>query len=243
MSLAAIALAMAIGGILKGATGAGAPLAAVPVMTAIHDVRFAVAVMVLPSLLTNLAQIRRYRGHDVQPGFARNMAVAGGLGAATGTFLLVTLPVSLLQLAMAGMIFAYIGLRLAKPSLQLGFPLAGRLVGLAGFAGGVLQGAVGVSAPIALTFLNAMRLDRPTFILTVSTFFAAMSAMQLVSQVWFGVMTLELAVLGALAILPLIGAMPAGEWLGRRFSAKTFDRVILCFLALLAVRLVWAELA
>ena len=39
LSLLAIALTVAMGGILKGATGAGAPIIAVPVIAAFYDVR------------------------------------------------------------------------------------------------------------------------------------------------------------------------------------------------------------
>ena len=50
-----------MGGILKGATGVGAPLIAVPVMTSFVDIRFAVAVFVVPNLVTNLIQSIIYR--------------------------------------------------------------------------------------------------------------------------------------------------------------------------------------
>ena len=51
-TLIIVGLAFAIGGVIKGATGAGAPLIAVPVMTSFFDIRFAVAVFVLPNLIT-----------------------------------------------------------------------------------------------------------------------------------------------------------------------------------------------
>ena len=55
-TLIIVGLAFAMGGILKGATGVGAPLIAVPVMTSFVDIRFAVAVFVVPNLVTNLIQ-------------------------------------------------------------------------------------------------------------------------------------------------------------------------------------------
>ena len=64
--LAAFA-ALALGGTLKGATGMGAPLIAIPVMTALFDVRLAVVVMLLPSLYTNLWQLWIFRAHHPGP--------------------------------------------------------------------------------------------------------------------------------------------------------------------------------
>ncbi|MEM8665280.1 MAG: TSUP family transporter, partial [Pseudomonadota bacterium] len=54
-------LGLAIGGVLKGATGAGAPLLAVPILAVLYDVPFAVAVLTFPSLLTNAWQAWRFR--------------------------------------------------------------------------------------------------------------------------------------------------------------------------------------
>ena len=51
-----VGLAFVLGGILKGATGIGAPLIAVPLMTSFYDVRFSVAVFIMPNLVTNIVQ-------------------------------------------------------------------------------------------------------------------------------------------------------------------------------------------
>jgi hypothetical protein len=64
--LAAFA-ALALGGTLKGATGMGAPLIAIPVMTALFDVRLAVVVMLLPNLYTTLWQLLFFRAHRPGP--------------------------------------------------------------------------------------------------------------------------------------------------------------------------------
>ena len=53
-SFAAIFLAFALGGILKGATGAGTPVIAIPVLTIFFDVQLAVIIMVMPNLISNL---------------------------------------------------------------------------------------------------------------------------------------------------------------------------------------------
>ena len=48
-----VAAALSVGGVIKGITGAGAPLLAIPVIAAFHDIRLAVAVMILPNIITN----------------------------------------------------------------------------------------------------------------------------------------------------------------------------------------------
>ena len=49
-NLLPIAIAFAMGGILKGATGAGAPIIAIPVLALLYNVQFAVAVFIIPSV-------------------------------------------------------------------------------------------------------------------------------------------------------------------------------------------------
>jgi uncharacterized membrane protein YfcA len=232
------ALALALGGVLKGATGAGAPLLAVPILAMLYDVPLAVAIFTLPNLLSNTWQGWRFRAHQVGPALTWGFALAGALGAGVGSAMLVSLPSDLLLLGVAVAVFLYIAFRLARPDWGLGLAAATRLATPAGFAAGVLQGAVGVSAPVSITFLNAMRMERTAFIATISIFFVAMAVVQIPLLAAWGVLTPERALLGAAAILPLVAGMPFGALLARRFSKAFFDRLILVILALIAARLV-----
>ncbi|MEO1103428.1 MAG: sulfite exporter TauE/SafE family protein [Pseudomonadota bacterium] len=231
------ALGLAVGGILKGATGAGAPLLAVPILAVLYDVPFAVAVLTFPSLFSNAWQSWRFRAFQEDKVFVWVFALAAAAGAGLGSVLLVALPANLLLATMGGALLLYIAFRLARPTWVLGERVAKRLVAPAGFVGGVMQGAAGLSAPISLTFLTAMRLDRRRFIATISVFFAMMSVVQIPALVAVGVMTWERMGLSLLACVPMFGAMPVGAWLGRRISRETFDRLMLVILALIAVRL------
>jgi len=237
-----IALALAIGGVVKGATGAGSPVVAVPVMAALFDVRLAVVVMVMPNIFTNLWQLRQFRAHHLPRGFALKMAAGGGLGVIGGTALLAALPGDTLALILAGSVILYILLRLARPSFLLSQDRAQPLAGLAGLLGGVLQGAAGISAPVVPSFLNAMRLDRPVFIVTISAFFSAMAVMQVPALVYFGLLTLPLLGLSTLALGAQAAAMPLGQWAARHMSARAFDRVILLMLTGLAGQLIYTAL-
>ena len=235
-ALLAIALALALGGILKGATGAGMPVIAVPVIASIFGVQLAVAVLVIPNLIVNLWQMFKYRGDGSGAKFALHFSLAGAFGAGIGTYVLATLPTAALDLSMAAIIFAYIFLRLLNPEFRIPFDRARRIVWAAGAGGGILQGAVGISAPVAVTFANAIRLERSAFIFLLSAFFFTMCLVQIPMQVAFGIMDWTVALLGLFALAPLLAALPVGEWIGSRMSTVMFDRCILAFLAILAVK-------
>ncbi len=241
--LAAIFVALALGGLIKGVTGAGSPVLAVPVMAAVFDVRVAVALMVVPNLVTNLWQLVRMRRHLLPGGFAWRHAVAGAVGAALGTGLLAWLPGDALAILLAGAVIAYVALRLFRPGFQIATAFAERVAVPVGLAGGIMQGATGISAPVAVSFLNAMRLERLVFIPTISAFFFAMTVTQLPAQWATGIMTGPLFLASILALIPLTLFMFVGEWIAKRISPVLFDRVILVLLSVLAIRLIWGALA
>jgi hypothetical protein len=102
-----------------------------------------------------------------------------------------------------------------------------------------MQGAGGISAPVSVTFLNAIRLDRAAFIATISVFLMIMSVVQIPLLASFGILTPHRAALSLAAMVPLFLAMPVGARLTRHVSKATFDRMILVLLTVIALKLVW----
>ena len=60
-NLLAMALALGVGGLVKGATGMGLPLVALPILAAFLGVQHAVALMCFPGIITNIWQVWRFR--------------------------------------------------------------------------------------------------------------------------------------------------------------------------------------
>lgn len=232
-------LGIAAGGFLKGATGAGAPVVGVPILVLVFDVQKAVAIFSVINLLSNIWQSWAYRKDVTDGRFVWWFAAAGGAGAAAGSVLLATLPTEVLMASLAAFVVAYIVLRLSRPGWKLSRETARRIGPAMGFAGGLMQGAGGISAPVSVTFLNAMRLDRPEFIGTISAFFLAMSVFQVPVLIGFGILTWERTGLAVLGLVPLFVGVPLGAWAARRLSKEVFDKVILVLLAAIAVKLLW----
>ncbi|MEM8551153.1 MAG: sulfite exporter TauE/SafE family protein [Pseudomonadota bacterium] len=231
------ALGLAFGGILKGATGAGAPLLAVPLLTLFYGVETAVAVFTVPGVLANLFQVVRFRKSLGDLSFVGLLAGMGAVGAAIGSVLLVLLPTQTLIGTISILVYVYVAFRLARPTWALSERWAMYLAAPAGFTAGVLQGAAGLSAPVSITFLNAMRLPRPRFIAVISVFFGSMAVVQIPSLAAVGIMTPQMLLFSLAACLPLFGAMPLGAFLARHVSSETFDKVVLLVLLAVATRL------
>ena len=102
-----------------------------------------------------------------------------------------------------GATIADVGTRLFNPNWIVSYAQGLKLSIPMGFAAGMLQGASGVSAPVSLSFLNAMRMERATFISTVSILFAAMTAFQIPTLAVLGIASWYEMALSAAALVPL----------------------------------------
>lgn len=236
-ALALAAVALALGGVLKGAVGAGAPVVAIPIIALLYSVPVAVVVFTIPNLVSNAWQVWAYRDDLLAPRFVWSYAGGGAIGAFFGSVVLALVAGEILLAILGCIVFAYIALRLWKRDWMLSRDLADRIVLPVGLVAGLMQGAGGISAPVSITFLNAMRLERGAFIATISAIFGAMAVVQIPSLMALGVMTPTLTLWSVLAVVPLFGAMPLGAWLGQRINKEVFDRLILILLAVVALKL------
>ena len=239
ITVSAILIAFALGGTLKGATGAGAPVITIPVIAAFYDVRIAVIIMVIPNLLTNISQIYQFRKTILPLFFTFSFALGGGIGAFIGTMLLINLPIKILTLAVAFIVIIYIILKIVVPSWQLTYKKATKLVFIMGTGGGVLQGSAGLSAPISITFLNSMKLERKQFIPTISVYFGIMSIFQFPTLYYYNFFNLEITLLSVFSTVILICFMPLGSWFAKNMSKEVFDKIILILLSFIALRIIY----
>ena len=132
--------AILLGGFLKGATGAGAPVVGVPILAAIIDVQFAVAVFSVLNLFSNIWHSYAYRTHRGSFRLVYGFAIAGSVGAIAGSVLLASLPTDALMASLAAIVLAYIFLRLFQPDWKLSRTTGLRLVPYVGIVGGLMQG-------------------------------------------------------------------------------------------------------
>ena len=242
ITIIAILIAFALGGILKGATGAGAPIVTIPVIAAFYDVRVAVIIMVIPNLLANIGQIYQFRKTILPSFFTVSFAVGGGIGAFGGTILLAKLSIKILTLSVAFIVIIYIFLKLIVPSWKLIYKKATKLVFILGAAGGVLQGSAGLSAPISITFLNAMKLERNQFIPTISVYFGVMSIFQMPTLYYYDFLNFEIIIASLVSTIVLLSFMPIGSWIAKSVSKEKFDKITLILLAFIAVRIIYLNL-
>lgn len=239
-TLVIVTAGLGLGGIVKGVTGMGLPLVGVTVLATFIGVPHAIAILVVPTLVTNAWQLWSYRQamERGQMRFLVPMLGFGAIGIGFGTWLLVEIDETLLSLGLAGMLLAYVGLRLSSPNFRIPLGLGLILSAPVGFAAGVLQGATGISAPIGVTFIHAMRFARAAHVFAVSAMFMVFAIAQVPALTVAGVLTPQRWLESAFALLPVALFMPVGTWIGRRVDHATFDKAILLLLTVTALKMI-----
>src|SRR6218665_2005080 len=102
-------LALAAGAVVKGASGMGLPLIALPVLTSVFGLQHAVGLMTIPLIVTNFWQVWRFRSEARQPrlAFMPWFLVGGAVGIVIGTWALTTLPERVLVLSLGLILLVY----------------------------------------------------------------------------------------------------------------------------------------
>lgn len=234
-----IVLCLVAGGILKGATGAGAPILAVPAISVIADLRMAIVTLLATTILTNIWQAWAFRERLRTLPFLPFYLLSGAIGMVAGTLALVHLPLQLLTTVLVLGLILYISLRLARPEWTLSMEKGKALAIPAGLAAGLLQGGSGLSGPAALSYLSALRLGRERFAGTISLLFLVLGLVQMPALAVAGILTWKGLQITFLALVPVICGMFVGNVVGKRFSPQTFDRVVLALLGALTVKLIF----
>jgi hypothetical protein len=224
--------------LVKGAIGFGFPTLGTPLLALVTDVKTAVALLVIPNLMMDSLQLRRSGPIGDAPRRLAPLLVFTMIGTVIGTKLLVALSPRTATVILGGFILGYVLLDLARFSPRVPPSWELRLAAPVGLAAGIMGGITNApGTPIAL-YLVALGLEKKAFVRSIAFTFLVVKGVQLVTLVWYGLLTWYLAAVSiGLGVTGL-----AGFWLGLRLQdwldQRSFSRVVLAFLAGLGVWLV-----
>lgn len=236
--LLVVVLASLVGATVKSVTGLGYPLLAVPLVALVLGVEDAVVLIALPNLGANLYlcwETREVRSE------ARDLPVLVGfgiVGAVIGTIALVNLPEEPLLIVLALAIAVFVVNFFRRPELAIPQRTATRWSPAVGSVIGLLQGAIGVSGPIAASWVHAYRLPPRVFVHSITFIFAVTGAAQIVVLVARGEFTADRLVAAAAASVPVAIVTPLGARVRDRLAGPAFERVVLAVLLVSAAALV-----
>lgn len=226
-----------LAGLVKGVVGLGLPTIAMALLALNMAPAEAAALLIIPSLITNLWQLRPWRSlgpmlkrlAPMQAGVcAGTLAGAWFWGAPAGAWAEICLGMTLMAYAAWGLTGA-----------QLQLPAAGErwLAPVVGLVTGMVTAATGVFMLPAVPYLQALRLPRDALIQAMGISFTV-STLALAAGLSMN-MPHPTASLGvsALMLLPALAGMALGQRLRRNLSADLFRRCFMSSLLLLGLHI------
>ncbi|MGI9261536.1 MAG: sulfite exporter TauE/SafE family protein [Woeseiaceae bacterium] len=237
--LVAIALsAISLGALIKGITGIGLPLLAVPAIASFTSVEEAVVLMIIPTFGSNLWLVGTHRRFANQLSAHWPFLVAGLAGGVIGTFLLIALDDRWLKLTLAVWLAIYLIQFAFGNFLQSLFQARGRLAVVIGVTAGTIQGATGVSAHIVAPYFHGRNLSPEAYAFMVAAAFLTFSVAQLSTAASTHLFTPERLLIGLIALVPALAFTRIGIRLASRISKAVFEKILLTSLVVMEIKLI-----
>ena len=225
VTIAAITATFLIAGAVKGVIGLGLPTVSLGLLTAALDLPTAMALLIVPSLTTNLWQAAV--GSNVRAILRRIwpfllMATATVWIGATA---LTRLDFSLLSGLLGALLVAYAGLNLTGVRLSISAQQEVWVGPMFGIANGVLTGMTGSFVVPGVMFLQAIGLPRDMLVQAMGMLFTASTIALALALQGNNLLTTQLNIVSVAALLPAILGMIVGQRIRKRLSEARFRQV------------------
>jgi uncharacterized membrane protein YfcA len=227
-----------LAGTVKGVIGLGLPTVSLALLTVAIDLPSAMALLLVPSFLTNLWQAL-VGGHLK----ATAVRIWPFLVLATATVWLGALALTRVDLALlSGLLGALLAVYASASlaGLRLAVPARGEIwIGpLAGVANGVLTGMTGSFVVPGVLYLQAIGLTRDMLIQAMGLLFTASTLALAAALGGNGLLSFDLGLWSAAAVVPAILGMALGQRIRRGLSEARFRRVFFVALLLLGLYII-----
>lgn len=221
-----------LAGFLRGFTGFGFALAAVPVITLFVEPAAVVPTIPIVAMVAGAEQLRR-AWKDANWHAIRRLLIGAVLGAPFGVVALTYLPANIMR-ALIGLVLLFAVVALWRGYRFRQRPPTSAQLGI-GFVSGVLNGATAMGGPPVILFFLASPEGVAIGRASLLVYFCFISAWSIVTQGVMGLIDLKVIVLALLMIPVMAVGNIIGDRLFSRAAASTYQRIALGFLLIIAV--------
>ena len=241
-TLVFIFLVFVLAGLVKGVVGLGLPTVAVGLLGIAMAPRDAAALLVVPSLVTNVWQL--FAGPAFGPLLRRlwPMLVAIVLGTLGGGLLLPGAGGPEAAAALGGALLLYALAGLASFVLHVPAGAERTAAPLVGFVTGIVTAATGVFVIPAVPYLRGLRLERDALVQALGLCFTVSTVALGAALLLAGAYPARAAGMSLAALVPALIGMVCGQWIRGRIRAQTFRRCFFVGLLGLGLHLMLARL-
>ena len=235
--IAAVAIYL-LAGLVKGTIGIGLPTAGISLTAQITDARTAIALVIIPMLLTNVWQVWRSRTNIDRAIQYWPLAITMAVGIVAFSVVAPKISIGLvtLMLGVTVLVFSIVSLTREIPALPSKFETPAQLI--AGVTAGAMGGITGVWAPPIVIYMSAARVDKTTFVAVVGVLLMLGSLTLAISYSSVGLITRGQAIASAMLVIPSIIGFSVGERIRERLDEALFKRLVLWFFLLMGLNLI-----
>jgi uncharacterized membrane protein YfcA len=233
----AVLIAFLLAGLVKGVIGVGLPTVAIGLMSLVVAPVQAAAILVVPSLVTNVWQA--LAGPHFSALVRRMATLLAGICAGTAvSAVLLIRPDTIATAALGAALIAYAALGLSPLRLSVSARAEWWLAPLVGLVTGLITAATGVFVLPAGPYLAALGLDRDALVQALGISFTVSTVALAAALGITGAMPASVAGVSLVALAPAVAGMMIGQWLRRYISAAAFRVCFFVGLLLLGAHLV-----
>lgn len=235
---AAICLGLLAGGFVKGASGVGLPLVAVPILALATDLAFAVSLMPVGLIVTNLWQC--YSSGRIMAALKRfwTLLLMVPVGIAIGITALIGLPTDLLMGSVGLVVLMLATLMLAQPDWHIPPRWERVLSPLIGLVSGTLGGVAAIPGPPNHLYLLMVGAAKDLFVAAIGLIHLLAGIALMIGLSRTDVIDGAAWWLPLLALAPMMAGLLIGERVRARLNQKRFRQLIIAILILSGLTLI-----
>ena len=228
-----------LAGTIKGIAGAGLPTISLAMLALAIDLKQAIAVLIVPTVITNIWQAFQGGAFVAIGRRLAPMLLAAALGTWLGVGVLVAGDAKTLSAILGVVVMLYAAYSLATPQVPAPSPGLERwLSPPVGLATGVLFGFTGSFLVPGVLYMQALGFKRDHFVQAMGIAFSFSTLVLWTLLAWNGLFTLEVGVISMGVCVPALLGMAAGQRLRRTLNEATFRKVFFAALFLIALYIV-----
>lgn len=232
-------VAFVLAGFVKGVLGFGFPIIALVVLTLTTGLLDALALIVIPTLVTNVWQA--VAGPHLREIFDRMWLyfLVAMIGVFFASQYLTVVNIDLLTAFLGMILFIFALSRIFDVHITVPEDRETVLSLVLGSINGVITGLTGTFMVPSILYMQALGFGKDMLVQAMGVFFALSTLMLTISLGSNGLISANEAALSAVALVPSFAGMYAGRWTRQQIDEAQFQKIFLYAVLALGAYLVW----
>ncbi|HUW92961.1 MAG TPA: sulfite exporter TauE/SafE family protein [Bacteroidales bacterium] len=231
-TLIALSVIIFFASIVRGLTGFGLALVAVPLIQFFMPVIDTAVFIAIVNFFFSILYYRRSR-EVIKKQPLGSMALFTGIGVAVGTLILKFIYPAYIQLTW-GILIIFIVLFLAK-GMSFNIKSEKSALTLSGIFGGILAGSTGITGPPVAIILSSIRTPKEKFNAIISLFILFAVTYALLFYLLTGLIRKETVILALCSVPALLAGLYTGTRLVEHISQKWFTNIVYAILIIMGI--------